>query len=105
MNCKSGSIKVTKTYKQPEHGWVCFHCGETFKNTGSARDHFGETPKEVPGCIIKAGNEKGLLMELRRTQKQLTKIKEAAAYIKNELAFIEKDDLFNLKNNHLENKK
>ena len=96
---------MNDTYQQPEHGWTCFHCGETFKTIGSARDHFGETPKEVPGCIIKAGNEKGLLMELRRTQKQLEKIKHAAIYIKRELEFMQKDDLYNLEKNHLENKK
>ena len=96
---------MNETYKQPEHGWVCFHCGEVFKSVGSARDHFGETPKEVPGCIIKAGNEKGLLMELRRTQKQLEKLKHAATYIKRELDFMREDDLYNLENNHLENDK
>lgn len=30
-----------KDYLKPEHGWTCFHCGETFTTPGSARDHWG----------------------------------------------------------------
>ncbi len=56
------------TYAQPAHGWTCFHCGETFTTPGSARDHFGPTPDGVPGCIIKAGDERGLLMALRKAE-------------------------------------
>lgn len=26
---------TSDTYQKPEHGWTCFHCGETF-TTGSA---------------------------------------------------------------------
>lgn len=39
-------------YTAPEHGWTCFHCGETFKTPGAARLHFGERPglaSEMPG--------------------------------------------------------
>lgn len=32
------------TYPMPKHGWTCFHCGETFKTPGKAREHFGRTP-------------------------------------------------------------
>jgi hypothetical protein len=60
-----------ETYTMPEHGWTCFHCGETFTTPGSAEDHFGATPDRVPGCIIKAGAERGLLMALRRTEAAL----------------------------------
>lgn len=56
------------TYPMPAHGWTCFHCGETFRTPGSARIHFGTTPASTPGCLIKAGEEKGLLMALRRVE-------------------------------------
>lgn len=76
---------TTDTYPQPEHGWCCFHCGETFTTPGSARNHFGATPAGVPGCIIKAGDERGLLMALRKVEAQLAELKDfdpviAAAY-------------------------
>ncbi len=57
------------TYQQPKHGWTCFHCGETFKKFGAARDHFGEDIEGSAGCQIKAGEERGLLMALRKCQK------------------------------------
>lgn len=52
----------------PLCGWTCFHCGDTFSKFASARDHFGSTPAGVPGCIIKAGDEQGLLTALRRAE-------------------------------------
>lgn len=60
------------TYITPAHGWTCFHCGETFPGNfaGSrrARDHFGHDPLSDPACRIKAGEERGLLMALRRAE-------------------------------------
>lgn len=56
------------SYEAPAHGWTCFHCGDTFTTFGSARDHFGTTPVGVPGCIIKAGEERGILMALRKLE-------------------------------------
>lgn len=56
------------TYEMPKNGWTCYHCGETFTTPGSARDHFGETEEAVAGCIIHAGDEKGLLMALRKSE-------------------------------------
>lgn len=61
-------MTTNDTYPQPAHGWTCFHCGETFTTPGSAQDHFGETPDKVPGCKIKVGEERGLLMELRKVE-------------------------------------
>ena len=57
-------------YQKPEHGWTCFHCGETFTTLGTARDHFGHDPLAEPGCRIKVGAERGLLMALRRAEKE-----------------------------------
>jgi hypothetical protein len=58
----------TETYSMPEGGWVCFHCGEHLKTVGAAQDHFGGTPDALAGCQIKAGEERGLLMELRKAE-------------------------------------
>lgn len=57
----------------PEHGWTCFHCGETFKTPGGARDHFGATPESQPGCVLKVGlgEERGLLMALRKIEEDM----------------------------------
>lgn len=59
---------AAEVYGAPLHGWTCFHCGETFHTPGAARDHFGPTPASAPGCIIKAGEERGLLMALRKAE-------------------------------------
>ena len=59
-----------ETYPQPADGWVCFHCGERFTTPGSAEDHFGARPEEPAACLIKYGNERGLVMELRKAQAQ-----------------------------------
>ena len=58
------------TYGKPPHGWTCFHCGETFTTTGSARDHFGARPDAEPGCMVRVslGAERGLLMALRKAE-------------------------------------
>lgn len=61
---------------KPEHGWTCFHCGETFTTVGSAEDHFGPTPRSEPGCIIKVklGEERGLQMELRKVETERNRL-------------------------------
>lgn len=53
-------------------GWRCFHCGEHFHTYGSAQDHFGNYIGSTPGCVMKVqlGDERGLLMELRRVQSE-----------------------------------
>ena len=58
---------MSETYPKPEHGWTCFHCGETFTTVGAARVHFGE-PNAKPACQIKAGAERGLVMVLREAE-------------------------------------
>ena len=59
------------TYPMPAHGWTCFHCGETFKTPGAAQIHFGFDPSSDPGCRIKVGAERGLLMALRKAEEEL----------------------------------
>ena len=65
---------MVDTYKQPEHGWTCFHCGETFKKVGAARDHFGTQIDGLAGCQIKAGEERGLLMALRKAEAEVEEL-------------------------------
>lgn len=67
MNASEGGSST-----QPEHGWTCFHCGETFNTPGGARDHFGFEPSADPACRIKVGAERGLVMALRRAEQQLS---------------------------------
>ena len=57
-----------ETYRMPPDGRVCFHCGERFKTVGGARVHFGRRPSSTAGCLIKVGEERGLLMEVRRLE-------------------------------------
>lgn len=39
------------TYHPPEHGWVCFHCGDTLFTYWEAEAHFGTNPTGgVPKC-------------------------------------------------------
>lgn len=59
---------------KPYNGWTCFHCGETFTTVGAARDHFGFEPSQDPGCIIKVGAERGLLMALRKAEAELSEV-------------------------------
>lgn len=66
-------MSESDTYERPPHGWTCFHCGETFTTTGSARDHFGAAPDAMPGCMarVQFGAERGLLMRLREAEEQI----------------------------------
>ena len=57
-----------ETCRMPPDGWVCFHCGEWFTTVGGAQTHFGRRPIDTPGCLIKVGEERGLLMEIRRLE-------------------------------------
>ena len=61
------------TYPMPPDGWVCFHCGERFTTPGGAEDHFGSHPTLTAACRIKAGEEMGLVMALRRAEQYIVK--------------------------------
>lgn len=43
------------TYPMPEHGWLCFHCGEHFPGTDKglrqAERHFSNAPSLPPECL------------------------------------------------------
>ena len=64
----AASDQTTETYIRPPHGWTCFHCGDTFTTVGLARFHFGFDPSRDPACRIKVGEERGLVMALRRAE-------------------------------------
>lgn len=90
--------ETADTYQKPAHGWTCFHCGDTFTTFGSARDHFGATPAEVPGCIIKAGHERHLLMELRKAQAREAELQLERDSLSDQLeaALLSKQDVLRL---------
>ena len=60
-------------YPMPTHGWTCYFCGETLTTPGAARDHFGNDQFATSACQIKAGEERGLLMSLRRAEAELAR--------------------------------
>ena len=64
-------------------GWECFVCGEIITTIGGGRDHFGATPNQTPGCLIKVqyGDERGLQIDLRRAQAKITELEDALAVI------------------------
>ncbi len=64
-------------------GWQCFHCGEIFTTAGGAQDHFGAKSDAKPGCILKValGNERGLLMELRKAEDERDQLRARQAEI------------------------
>lgn len=71
-------VSDLETYEKPEHGWTCFHCGETFTTVGGARNHFGFDPHECePACRIKVGAERGLLSALRKAERAALTAQEA----------------------------
>lgn len=67
-------VVVRDVYPRPPDGWVCFHCGERFTSYGSAEDHFGARPEDKPACLIKLGEERGLLMALRRAEARIREL-------------------------------
>lgn len=72
---KKATAENEDWYARPAHGWTCYFCAETFMTPGAARDHFGAGPLTVPGCQIKIGEERGLLMALRRAEDELARYK------------------------------
>lgn len=85
--CADDSRNSHETYPMPEHGWTCYYCGETFTTVGVARDHFGATPAQEPGCLIdyrvqyeRGGvpeHGRGLLIALRKAEENLERLRLA----------------------------
>jgi hypothetical protein len=68
---------MTEPLYRPEGGWRCFFCDEVLTTPGAARDHFGADPfLSTAACQIKAGEERGLLMALRKAEEELSGYRE-----------------------------
>ena len=61
---------MADTYPTPEHGWTCFHCGETFTDYCAALTHFGIDPMaDRAGCVEKlTAKDQSLLKKLRKAE-------------------------------------
>ncbi len=66
------------TYKKPKDGWICFHCGEIFTTVGGAGDHFGAKSSNQVACRIKLGDERGLVMALRKAEAAIAQAVKAS---------------------------
>jgi hypothetical protein len=66
------------TYPTPEHGWTCFHCGETFPGDmagyHAARLHFGKSIRDDPICQISARQLRIMEEELARYRAEDTEL-------------------------------
>lgn len=74
---------VNETYPAPEHGWTCFHCGETFTKYGLAALHFGERPSATPACLL----DLGVLMDLRAAEARVDELETMIGQAKRILFF------------------
>lgn len=78
------------TYPTPEHGWVCFHCGETFPGTMSgqyaARLHFGASIHDEPKCQISARRLRDMEGQLRRYREEDTDLHREIARLQSDHA-------------------
>jgi hypothetical protein len=78
------------TYPTPEHGWVCFHCGEHFPgNLGgqrSAQLHFGKSVHDEAKCQITARALRNMELQLRRYQEEDTDLHRKIASLKSDHA-------------------
>lgn len=74
VSSMTAELHVKIVTQDPEHvrHWRCFHCDEVFTDRKLAADHFGDTENETPGCLIEQVEERGLLMALRRAQRELS---------------------------------
>ncbi len=75
------------TYMQPEHGWTCFHCGETFHIEAQARGHFGSDVQGEPMCVMRANafarfprNEWPLMYRLRELEAEVAALRRDAQH-------------------------
>lgn len=78
------------TYPTPEHGWTCFHCGETFPGTlagqHDARRHFGASIHDEPKCQISARRLRDMEGQLRRYREEDTDLHREIARLQSDHA-------------------
>lgn len=81
---------ISDTYTTPEHGWTCFHCGDTFPgNLGgqrAARLHFGSSIHDEPKCQVSARQLRLMEAELRRHREEDTDLHRQIARLKSDHA-------------------
>lgn len=66
----------SETYKPPERGWTCFHCGETFTHENLARAHFGHSIDAMPGCVMRMQpGENALLRRIRSLEDEVKQLR------------------------------
>ena len=65
--------RLSPTYIAPRDGWVCFHCGERFRNPADATTHFGPTPESRRACILSRAE----LMDLRAAERRVAVLEAA----------------------------
>jgi hypothetical protein len=69
------------TYIVPEHGWTCFHCGQSFPANAPhlAAEHFGAKPDAIPGCMLRVqyGEEMAALRALRKAEAEIVELSAA----------------------------
>ena len=71
------------TYIAPEHGWTCFHCGETFLAPVLARGHFGGDIDAEPACRI-ARSDRKLVGTIRYLEDQIRELEAELANYRDE---------------------
>ena len=69
------------TYRSPENGWTCYHCGITFRTPGGAQDHFGARPKSMPKCKYHDSDVEKLEAQLTESQEKVKELKELESKI------------------------
>ncbi len=78
------------TYPTPEHGWICFHCGEHFPGTMAgqckARLHFGASIHDEPKCQISAFRLRAMEAQLRRYREEDTDLHREIARLRSDHA-------------------
>ena len=81
---------MPETYPTPEHGWVCFHCGEHFPGTMAgyqdARRHFGVSIYDEPKCQISARKLRLMENDLRRYREEDTDLHREIARLRSDHA-------------------
>lgn len=63
------AASVTRPPVGEPTAWRCFHCDEVFTIVEDARQHFGESELDEPGCVEKLnGKDSGLLATVRELE-------------------------------------
>ncbi len=61
----AGGTRPPPSQNDVERSWRCFHCDEVFTDKNAAREHFGSTELDEPGCKMLAKGELELLRDYR----------------------------------------